>query len=99
LLRATAALGHSAVRTAFSPDAEQRYLYVADRSNQQVVVYDRSTLEPLRAYGRLGNGPGEFHILHDMVVDGSGNLYTAEVNQGMRIQKWRYQGMTPVTPD
>lgn len=98
LLRATAEQGHSAVRTAFSPDPEQRYLYIADRSNQRVMVYDRQTLEPLGGFGRHGNGPGEFYILHDMVVDSKGNLYTAEVNDGMRAQKWTFQGFGPAEP-
>jgi len=89
----------SVSRTAFSPDPEQRYLFVAERSNQQILVLDRETLTVLSAFGRPGDRPGEFFILHDMVTDVEGNLYTAEVNVGARAQKFTLTGMAPVGSD
>jgi len=88
----------SASRSAFSSDAEQRYLFIADRSNQQVIVFDRVTLQPLSRFGRVGNRPGEFYVLHDMVADPRGNLYTAEVQDGRRAQKFLLTGYAPVSP-
>jgi DNA-binding beta-propeller fold protein YncE len=88
----------SASRSAFSADAEQRYLFIADRSNQQVIVFDRQTLQPLSRFGRVGNRPGEFYVLHDMVADPQGNLYTAEVQEGRRAQKFVLTGYAPVSP-
>ena len=87
----------SASRSAFSPDPEQRFLYIAERSNQHVVVFDRVTLTRLSSFGRVGDKPGEFYILHDMVADPDGNLYTAEVNVGARAQKFTMTGMVPVS--
>ena len=98
LIRTVATAHQSASRSAFSPDPEQRYLYIAERSNQQVVVFDRETLEPLSSFGRVGDQPGEFYILHDMVADPEGNLYTAEVNVGARAQKFTFTGLVEVSP-
>ena len=86
LIQTVATARQSASRSAFSPDPEQRFLYIAERSDQQVVVFDRATLARLSSFGRVGDQPGEFYILHDMVADPEGNLYTAEVNVGARAQ-------------
>jgi DNA-binding beta-propeller fold protein YncE len=99
IIEEVASARQSVSRTAFSPDPEQRYLFVAERSNQQILVLDRETLEPLTAFGRPGDKPGEFFILHDMVTDHDGNLYTAEVNVGARAQKFNLIGMAPLAPD
>ena len=82
----------SVSQTAFSSDPEQRYLFMADRSNQEVVVLERESLTRLSSFGQTGDRPGEFYILHDMVSDAAGNLYTAEVNVGARAQKFTYEG-------
>ena len=87
----------SVSQTAFSSDPEQRYLFMADRSNQEVVVLERESLTRLSAFGQTGDRPGEFYILHDMVSDAAGNLYTAEVNVGARAQKFNYVGTTTVS--
>ncbi|HSH74777.1 MAG TPA: hypothetical protein VLA09_03750, partial [Longimicrobiales bacterium] len=97
LITNVATARQSASQTAFSSDPEQRYLFMAERSNQEVVVFDRRSLTRLSSFGRPGDRPGEFFILHDMVSDPVGNLYTAEVNVGARAQKFRYTGMRPVT--
>jgi len=99
LIETVATARQSASRSAFSPDPEQRYLYIAERSRQEVVVFDRETLEPLSSFGRVGDRPGEFYILHDMVTDPAGNLYTAEVNVGARAQKFSFSGLAPVSPE
>ena len=62
-------------------------------------MFDRETLEPLSSFGRVGDRPGEFYILHDMVTDPAGNLYTAEVNVGARAQKFSFSGLAPVSPE
>jgi hypothetical protein len=87
----------TASRTAFSPDKEQRYLYVLDRPKQQIAVLDRKTLEVLGYFGGgIGGEPGQFYVLHDIVTDSKGNVYTAEVNDdgGRRAQKFIYNGMS-----
>ena len=37
--------GQTAAGLAFSPDPEQRYLYVANRSQAQIMIFNRKTLE------------------------------------------------------
>jgi DNA-binding beta-propeller fold protein YncE len=71
---------------AFSPDAQQHYLYVADWGNSRLLVFDRKTLRPLGVIGEKGTGPGEFIGPHLIATDSRGNLYVAEV-QGRRLQR------------
>jgi DNA-binding beta-propeller fold protein YncE len=86
--------GQTASRVAFSPDPEQRFLYVIDRPKQQVAIFDRKTLTLLGSFGRPGQAPGEFFVLHDLAVDKQGDIYTAEVNDdgGRRAQKFTFKG-------
>jgi len=86
--------GQTAASTAFSADAEQKFLYVASRSPGRIWVFDRKTLQPLDSFGRPGVGPGEFFVLHHMTTDSKGNLYTSEVQDGRRIQKFALKGFT-----
>ena len=93
----TAALLHGQA-LAFSPDPEQRYLYVIDRPKEQVVIYNRKTLTPLGSFGTAGQAPGQFYVLHDLAVDKEGDIFTAEVNDdgGRRAQKFTFKGMSVV---
>lgn len=86
--------GHTAASTAFSPDQEQTYLYVASRSPSRVMALDRKTLQILNSFGRPGTALGEFRILHHMGVDSKGNLYTTEVNENRRVQKFVLKGVS-----
>lgn len=71
----------------FSPD--QRYMYVADGTNQKVWILRRSDLEIVGSFGGRGRDPGLFATsLHDVAVDSKGNLYTGEAATGGRIQKF-----------
>jgi DNA-binding beta-propeller fold protein YncE len=88
--------GQTAASVAFSADPEQRFLYVASRSPGRIWVYDRKTMQPLDSFGRLGVAPGEFYVLHHMTTDSKGNLYTSEVEDGRRIQKFVFKGLSPM---
>ena len=71
-----------------------------DRRYQQIVIIDRQTLEFLGSFGGgIGREPGQFFILHDLVADSDGNVYTAEVNEkgNRRAQKFVFKGMSSVT--
>jgi len=85
--RQTRLLG-TAFSVAFSPDAEQRYLYLADAGNGRIHIFDRSSLEELGQFGRIGRYAGQFVFLHNVAVDSRGNVYTAEVGTGRRVQKF-----------
>jgi DNA-binding beta-propeller fold protein YncE len=84
--------GQTAASTAFSADPEQRFLYVASRSPGRIWVFNRKTLQPIDSFGRPGVAPGEFFVLHHMTTDSKGNLYTSEVQDGRRIQKFALKG-------
>jgi DNA-binding beta-propeller fold protein YncE len=88
--------GQTVASTAFSHDPEQRFLYVASRSPARVWILDRKTLEPLDSFGRPGVMPGEFYVMHHMNVDSKGNLYVTEVQDGKRVQKFEFKGITPL---
>ena len=88
--------GTTAASTAFSPDPAQRFLYVGNRSQARVMVFDRKTLSLLDSFGRWGSAPGEFGTLHHMAADSKGNLYVTEVTplkpENRRVQKFVYLG-------
>jgi DNA-binding beta-propeller fold protein YncE len=85
--------GQTVASTAFSHDPQQRFLYVASRSPARIWVLDRKTLQPLDSFGRPGVAPGEFYVLHHMNTDSKGNLYTTEVQDGKRAQKFVFMGL------
>src|SRR5436190_119000 len=74
---------------AFSPDPEQKFIYMVDGSNGEVRIVERATNEILARFGRVGRQAGEFTAVHNVAVDSAGNIYTAEVQTGQRIQKFR----------
>ena len=88
--------GTTAASTAFSADPEQRFLYVGNRSQAKVMVFERETLELLDVFGQWGSSPGEFGTLHHMASDSKGNLYVTEVTplqpENRRVQKFVLQG-------
>ena len=85
--RPTRLLG-TAFSVAFSPDAAQRLLYVADAGNGKIRMFDRQSLAELGSFGRIGHYAGQFVFLHNVAVDSDGNVYTAEVGGGRRAQKF-----------
>jgi DNA-binding beta-propeller fold protein YncE len=84
---------------AFSKDAAQQYLYVADGMNNRVYVLRRDTLELLTTFGTGGRQPGQFYGVHSIAVDSKGNLYTTETWEGKRLQKFVFRGVGSVTTD
>ena len=83
----------TAVVLAFSPDPEQRRLFVVNQNSVMVDVLDRQTGQVLTS---IGGGPGryrgQFTLPHGIGVDSAGNVYVAE-QEGRRIQKF-----VPVAP-
>jgi hypothetical protein len=91
--------GTTAASTAFSSDAEQRFLFVGNRSQAKVMIFARRTLVLLDSFGRWGSAPGDFGTLHHMAADSKGNLYVTEVTplkpENRRIQKFVLMGQSP----
>ena len=84
---------------AFSRDAQQRFLYVADGANEHVYIVERNTLDVLTSFGTGGRQPGQFFGVHSIATDSKGNIYTTETYTGKRLQKFVFKGMGPVTSD
>jgi DNA-binding beta-propeller fold protein YncE len=78
----------SAFDIVFSPDPQQLYLYVADGTNGEVHVLSRADGKRIGSFGRPGRMAGEFRTVHGMASDSTGNIYTAEVGNGRRVQKF-----------
>ena len=89
---------NSAAGLAFSPDPDQRFLYVADYGNSRVVVVDRRSLAVLYQFGGLGEARGSFRGPHHLAVDSKGNIYTVEVAPGNRAQRFVYKGLSTTRP-
>jgi hypothetical protein len=77
---------------ALSRDPEQQFLLVSDGSNHVVWVLDRSTLSMRAPFGSGGRNAGQFGWVHNLDVDSKGNVYTAEVETGKRVQKFTRVG-------
>jgi hypothetical protein len=88
----------SACGFALSPDKNQQFLYIADFGNSHLVVIDRKKLEVVYQFGKRGAEPGNFQGIHHIAVDSKGNLYTAEVAPGARVQRFIYKGLSPTLP-
>jgi DNA-binding beta-propeller fold protein YncE len=87
----------SAWDIAFSRDAQQKFMYLADGEDDKVLVILRDTLDVLTAFGEGGRQPGEFYGVHSIATDSKGNIYTTETYRGQRVQKFTYKGLAPVT--
>lgn len=72
-----------------SEDAGQKFIFMADGANGQIVTLSRETGDVLTQWGRHGRQPGQFKWVHNIAIDSKGNLYTAEVGFGRRAQKFR----------
>jgi DNA-binding beta-propeller fold protein YncE len=75
-----------------SHDPAQKYLYVADGANGRIYILNRSDGKQLGQFGRTGRMAGEFKWIHNLAIDRDGNLYTAEVGFGRRVQKFVRSG-------
>jgi len=82
---------------AFSRDAAQKYIYLADGKNARVYVIDRLSLETLTSFGDGGRQPGQFFAVHSIATDSRGNIFTTETYEGKRLQKFTYKGVGSVS--
>jgi len=77
---------------AFSPDASQHLIFVADGSNEMVHILRRSDGAQIGSFGQPGHHPGQFHWLHTLAIDSQGHVFTTEVDGANRVQRF-----TPAT--
>jgi DNA-binding beta-propeller fold protein YncE len=78
----------SAWDVAFSNDAPQRYLLVANGHDKKVHVFQRDTLMEVGTFGSGGRYPGQFLAVGSIATDAQGNVYTGEQHHGKRVQKF-----------
>lgn len=72
----------------FSHDAGQKYVLVADGTNHRIWIHDRRTGAYAGEIGSPGRMAGQFHWLDAIAMDSLGNIYTGEVDDGKRVQKF-----------
>jgi sugar lactone lactonase YvrE len=83
--------GGSAVAVGFSPDVNQRVMFVINQNNGRIDMIERASGKSLGSFGRPGSFPGTFNQAHGIAVDSKGNVYIAE-NRGKRIHKFKVAG-------
>ena len=81
---------------AFSRDPQQKYMFLADGTNEKIHVFDRVAKKELTNFGDGGRQPGEFYAVHSIATDSKGNIYTTETYEGKRLQKFVYKGIDTV---
>jgi hypothetical protein len=75
-------------KLAISRDPQQKFLYVADGTNNKVHILDRKTGKELGSIGQNGRYAGMLHWINAVAMDSKGNIYTGEVEHAKRIQKF-----------
>ena len=73
---------------AFSHGPAQKYLFVADGTNNMVWILNRKDGTVAGSFGGNGRYAGQLHWIDAVAVDSKGNVYTGEVEDGKRIQKF-----------
>jgi DNA-binding beta-propeller fold protein YncE len=81
-------LGGSTGGVAFSPDKEQRHLYISDLTNDTIWFLNRADGKVIGRMGSRGENGGQWFGLHMIAVDSQGNVYTGEVYNGERVQRF-----------
>ena len=69
-------------------DSRGIFFYVADGTNNEIKIVDQKTEKIIGTIGRSGRNAGDFHVLHNIAIDSKGNLYTSEVDNAKRVQKF-----------
>ena len=84
---------------AFSKDPQQKFMYIADGSNERIHIFERESLKELTAFGDGGRQPGQFYAVHSIATNSKGDIFTTETYRGQRVQKFTYKGIGPVTAE
>jgi DNA-binding beta-propeller fold protein YncE len=81
-------VGGSTGGVAFSPDKAQKYLFISDLTNNHIWFLNREDGKVIGQMGTMGENGGQFFGLHMIALDSKGNIYTGEVFQGERVQRF-----------
>ena len=88
ILAPTTGVGGSTGGVMFSPDKQQRLLYISDLTNNHIWFLDRASGNVIGQMGSMGENGGQFFGVHMIAVDSKGNIYTGEVFAGERVQRF-----------
>jgi NHL repeat-containing protein len=77
------------------PDRAQSFFVMVDGTNNEMRVVRREDGEVVGTYGRFGHNAGQFYGVHNVAIDSHGNVFTTEVFEGKRIQKWKVTSGAP----
>jgi hypothetical protein len=80
--------GGSTGGVAFSPDKRQKFLYISDITNNHIWFLNREDGRVVGQMGSMGENGGQWFGLHMIAVDSKGNIYTGEVFNGERVQRF-----------
>ena len=80
--------GGAVVAIDFSPDPQQRLVYIINQNNATIDIVERESGKKVGSFGRAGSFPGEFQQPHGIAVDSKGNIYVDE-NRGRRVHKFK----------
>jgi hypothetical protein len=80
--------GGSTGGVAFSPDKQQRLLFISDLTNNHIWFLNREDGKILGQMGSMGENAGQWYGLHMIAVDSKGVIYTGEVFAGERVQRF-----------
>jgi DNA-binding beta-propeller fold protein YncE len=83
--------GSGSVWDLIPTDDAQKYILIADGTNNEVHIALKETGERIGSFGRSGRNAGDFHWVHNIAVDSQGSVYTTEVDNGKRAQKFVLQ--------
>ena len=73
---------------AFSPDKDQKYLFISDLTNNKIWFLNRADGKVVGTLGSMGENGGQFFGLHMIATDSKGIIYTGEVFAGERVQRF-----------
>jgi hypothetical protein len=80
--------GGSTGGVAFSADPQQRFLIISDLTNNHIWFLNREDGKVVGMMGSMGDNGGQWYGLHMIAVDSQGNIYTGEVQNGERVQRF-----------
>ena len=80
--------GGSTGGVGFSPDRQQRTLFISDLVNNTIWFLNREDGKVIGLLGSMGENGGQFFGLHMIAVDSKGVIYTGEVFNGERVQRF-----------
>jgi len=85
---ATLPMCGSVFNLTFSHDSGEKYLLVADGTDDMVWILNRSDGKQVGSFGGNGHYAGNIHWIDSIAMDSKGDIYIGEVEDGKRIQKF-----------